>query len=137
MRYGVLHDVARWVHAGEPVPLTTGYVNVIWQGDASAQALRALLHCTSPTSPLNIGGAESTSIRTLAHAFGQRLNTTPQFDGTESETAWINSTGQAQRLFGPPVVPLETMIDWTADWIERTLPAYAKPTHFQVRDGRF
>ena len=137
MRYGVLHDVARWVHAGEPVPLTMGYVNVIWQGDASAQALRALLHCTSPTSPLNIGGAESTSIRTLAHAFGQRFNTTPQFDGTESESAWINSTAQAQQLFGPPVVPLETMIDWTANWIERALPAYAKPTHFQVRDGKF
>ena len=137
MRYGVLHDVARWVHAGEPVPLTMGHVNVIWQGDAGAQALRALLHCTTPTSPLNIGGPEASSIRSLAHAFGTRFNTTPRFDGTESETAWINNTAQAQRLFGAPVVPLEIMIDWTADWLERALPAYAKPTHFEVRDGRF
>ena len=137
MRYGVLHDVARWVRAGEPVPLTMGHVNVIWQGDASSQALRALLHCTTPTSPLNIGGPEATSIRALAHAFGERFNQTPQFVGTEAETAWINSTAQAQRLFGAPIVPLETMLDWTADWIERGLPAYTKPTHFEVRTGRF
>ena len=137
MRYGVLHDVARWVHGGTPVPLTMGHVNVIWQGDASSQALRALLHCTTPTSPLNVGGPEATSIRALAHAFGERFNKEPQFVGTEAETAWINSTAQAQQLFGPPVVPLETMIGWTADWIERALPAHGKPTHFAVRNGRF
>ncbi len=137
MRYGVLHDVARWVRAGEPVPLTMGHVNVIWQGDASSQALRALLHCTTPTSPVNIGGPEATSIRALAHAFGERFNQTPRFVGAEADTAWINSTAQAQQLFGRPIVPLETMIDWTADWSERGLPAYTKPTHFEVRDGRF
>ena len=137
MRYGVLHDVARWVRAAEPVPLTMGHVNVIWQGDASSQALRALLHCTTPTSPLNIGGPEATSIRALAYAFGERFNQTPQFVGTEAETAWINSTAQARQLLGRPIAPLETMIDWTADWIERGLPVYTKPTHFEVRNGGF
>jgi dTDP-4-dehydrorhamnose reductase len=137
MRYGVLYDVARRVHAGEPVPLTMVHVNVIWQGDASAHALRALLHCTTPTSPLNIGGTESTSIRALAHAFGERYGKTPQFDGAEADTAWINCTAQAQELFGPPVVPLKTMLDWTADWIERALPVYDLPTHFWARNGKF
>ena len=87
---------------------------------------------------MNVGGAES-------HEYsrpGARLRPAvqyghPQFDGTESETAWINSTAQAQQLFGPPIVPPETMIDWTADWIERAMPAYAKPTHYEVRDGKF
>ena len=137
MRYGVLHDVARRVRSEEPVPLTMGHVNVIWQGDASSQALRALLHCTTPTSPLNIGGPAATSVRALAHAFGERFHKPVQFEGSEAETAWINSTAQAQTLFGSPTVPLATMVDWTADWIERGRPVYAKPTRFEVRDGRF
>ena len=41
LRYGVLVDLARRVWTGEPVDLTTGYFNVIWQGDANAMSLMA------------------------------------------------------------------------------------------------
>jgi nucleoside-diphosphate-sugar epimerase len=137
MRYGVLHDVARKVLAREPIDLAMGHVNVIWQGDANAMALRALAHCTAPTSGLNVSGPAATSIRALAEAFGERFGRAPVFAGSESDTAWLVNTDEAQRLFGPPEVPLARLIDWTADWVARGLPSLGKATHYEVRDGNY
>jgi nucleoside-diphosphate-sugar epimerase len=137
MRYGVLHDVARKVLAREPIDLAMGHVNVIWQGDANSQALRALAHCTAPTSGLNVSGAEVTSIRAVATALGERLGVAPAFTGTEAPTAWLVNTGAAQRLFGQPEVPLPTLVDWTADWITRRMPSLGKDTHYDVRNGNY
>jgi nucleoside-diphosphate-sugar epimerase len=137
MRYGVLHDVARKVLAREAIDLAMGHVNVIWQGDANSQALRALAHCTAPTSGLNVSGAEVTSIRAVAAALGERLGVSPVFAGAPAPTAWLVNTGAAQRLFGPPEVALETLLDWTADWVARGLPSLGKDTHYDVRDGNY
>src|SRR5207248_8085065 len=114
MRYGVLHDVASRIMAGKPVNLATGHVNVIWQGDANSVVLRAFGHCTVPTSPLNVSGPETVSIRWLAEAFGKRLGKQPHFVGVEAPDAWLVNTAEARRLFGPPSVPLGKLVDWTA-----------------------
>jgi nucleoside-diphosphate-sugar epimerase len=125
------------VAAGRPIDLAMGYVNVIWQGDANEQALRLLAHCTAPTTPLNVTGPAKTSVRRLAEAFGERLGKQPLLRGTEAQSAWLIDTRAAQALFGRPRVPLETMIDWVADWVARGQPALGKPTHFETRDGQY
>lgn len=137
MRYGVLHDVATKVFTGKTIDLTMGHVNVIWQGDANSMVLRALAHCTTPTSPINISGPETISIRWLAGEFGRRFGKAPFLTGSEARDAWLINTAQSRKLFGPPSVPLSQLIDWTADWVQRGLESLGKDTHYDTRDGTY
>ncbi len=137
LRYGVLQDVALRVRAGEAIDLSTPVANIIWQGDAAAWILRSLLHCTTPPTPLNVGMARPVRIQDVANRFGERFGRRPVFVGLEQPTAWHADCSEAARLFGEPVVNVETMIRWNADWIERDMAVYGKPTHYEQRGGVF
>ena len=137
MRYGVLQDIAAKVLGGETLDLTMGHVNVIWQGDANAVALRCLAHTTAPTSPLNVTGPQTLSVRWLADEFARRFGRSARLTGSEAPTGWLNNAAHMVAEFGPPKVGIERMLDWTADWLLRGLPSHGKPTHYEVRDGRF
>ena len=137
MRYGVLHDIATKVLTGKPIDVSLGHVNFIWQGDASAQALRCLAHCDTPTSPINVSGHEILSVRDLAAKFGALFGRAPMIVGSEEPTAWLTDTSQATKLFGRPIVDTERLIAWTADWVARSMPSLGKPTKYEVRDGRY
>jgi nucleoside-diphosphate-sugar epimerase len=136
MVYGVLWDVATKVHRGEPVDVTTGYANVIWQGDANSRILRCLAHCTTPTSALNMSGPK-VRIRDLAEAFAARMGKTVRIEGTESGQCWLTNSDAASRLMGPPLTGLDLMIEWVADWVARDMPSLEKPTAYDSRDGSF
>jgi nucleoside-diphosphate-sugar epimerase len=137
MRYGVLHDIATKVLKGAPIDVSLGHVNFIWQGDASAQALRCLAHCDTPTSPINVSGHEILAVRDLAAQFGKLFGKTPVITGKEEPTAWLTNTSQAVKLFGLPIVDTAQLITWTADWVARSMPSLGKPTKYEVRDGRY
>lgn len=137
MRYGVLHDIATKIMQGKPIDVSLGHVNFIWQGDAASQALRCLAHCETPTSAINVSGAEILAVRDLAARLGTRLGRTPILVGTEQPTAWLTDTALAVRLFGLPVVDTDQLIAWTADWVARAMPSLGKPTKYEVRDGRY
>lgn len=137
MRYGVLHDIATKVLLGKPIDVSLGHVNFIWQGDASAQALRCLAHCDTPTSPINVSGPEIIEVRDLAARFGELLGRKPVVIGKEEPTAWLTNTSQAVKLFGLPIVDTAQLIAWTADWVARSMPSLGKPTKYEVRDGRY
>jgi nucleoside-diphosphate-sugar epimerase len=137
MRYGVLHDIATKILEGKPIDVSLGHVNFIWQGDASAQALRCLAHCDTPTSPINVSGHEILGVRDLAKKLGARLDREPIIVGTEQPTAWLTDTSQAVKLFGLPIVDTARLIAWTADWVARAMPSLGKPTKYEVRDGRY
>ncbi len=137
LRYGVLHDIASQVYAGESVDITMGTVNVIWQGDANAMALRTLGHAASPPAVFNVTGPETISTRWLVQEFAARFGVEPRIHGQEAPTALLSNAAKAFGAFGYPSMPLATMIDWVAAWIAAGGAALGKPTHFQEREGQF
>jgi len=137
MRYGVLHDIATRVWAGEPVDRTVPTANVIWQGDANAQALLCLEHCASPARILNITGPETVSVEDVARAFGDLYGKPARFTGPPGDQTFLSDASRARELFGPPAAPLDQLVRWTADWVRSGGKSLNKPTHYEVNSGVF
>lgn len=137
MRYGVLVDVCQRVFTGQPVDVTMGHLNALWQGDANAMGLCAFDHLASPPRLLNLAGPELLSVRQVAEEFGRLLGKAVAVEGTEAEDAYLSNAQESQRLFGYPSVPVRRLMHWIADWTRRGGSTLGKPTHFQVRDGKF
>jgi len=137
LRYGVLLDIGRKVFERRPVDLSMGAVNVIWQGDANSICLRAFRLASSPPEILNVTGPETLSVRWIAQRFGEHFGVDPVFEGAEAATALLNNAARCHHLFGYPSVSAEQVIEWVAQWIAAGGAVLGKPTHFEVRDGKF
>ena len=137
LRYGVLHDVATKVFHEKPVDVSTGHVNVIWQGDANARALQCLALTDCPPAAMNVTGREIISVRQLAERFGELFGKQPRILGAEGGKAWLSNATKSFDQFGDITVTLDEMIRATADWIRNGGSSLGKPTHFEARDGKF
>jgi nucleoside-diphosphate-sugar epimerase len=137
LRYGVLVDIARKVYAGEPVDLTVGHFNVIWQGDANSYALRSLELCEAPVRALNVTGPEICSVRETAEFFAARFQRNAIFQGAESGLSLLNNSTLCYQLLGAPEVKLAKLQEMVAHWIEVGGVSLDKPTKFEVTDGKF
>jgi hypothetical protein len=147
LRYGVVTDLALRIRDGIPIPLSTSHANVIWQGDANRLALRSLGVAANPPVALNVTGP-IVSIRDIARRLGQRLGREPVFQemtgvGSASRAtpqepeALVANTDRLGQLLPASTLPLDALLDWTADWIRNDRPVLNKPTKYEVRDGRF
>lgn len=139
LQYGALVDLALKVREGVPIDLSMGYFNAIWQGDAVAHTIRSLdLAKPSPEHcVLNVTGSRILSVREVALIFEAILNRNVELIGTEAETAWLNNASKSHRMFGLPGVSEDTLISWVAEWIDLDRPVLGKPTHFEVREGKY
>jgi nucleoside-diphosphate-sugar epimerase len=137
LRYGVLVDIAQKIYKNQPMDVTMGYLNCIWQGDSNEMILRALSHVSSPAKELNLTGKDTLSVRELAYRFGELMDKDVQIIGEEADTALLSNSTQAFNLLGVPPTPVDKVVNWTAHWITRGGSDLGKPSHFEVRNGDF
>jgi nucleoside-diphosphate-sugar epimerase len=137
LRYGVLVDIARKVHAGDPIDLANGFFNCIWQGDANDMVLRAVSLAATPPSVWNLCRPEIYSVRVIATRLGDLLDRAPVFQGSENPTALLANPSRLCAALGTPPTPLDTMLRWIAFWVRQGGRTLGKPTHFEVRDGKY
>lgn len=137
MRYGTLRDIGERVLSEQPIDLTMGYLNAIWQGDSNAMTLRCFDIAESPPRVINVAGVQKLNVKDVATRFGQLLGKPVHTVGEPAEDALLCDPRRGHELLGAPVVPEEKIMEWQADWLLRGGSSLDKPTHFQTRDGKF
>jgi nucleoside-diphosphate-sugar epimerase len=137
LRYGVLVDIARKVHAGKAIDLGNGHITCIWQQDANEMIIRSLALARTPATVFNLCRPEVFNVRDVAERLGKLLGRRPQFVGQESDKAIVGNAAKLCAALGQPQVELETMLKWIAHWVVTGGPSLERPTHFETRDGRY
>jgi len=136
-RYGIIVDLTQKILAGQPIDVTMGAVNLIWQGDANNTIIAALKLAASPPAILNVTGPEAIRVRDLALRIGKELGQEPTFVSQEAETALLSKASRSLEEFGLPATSLDEMIERIVTWVAAGKTVLNKPTKFGVRDGKF
>ena len=136
-RYGIIVDLTRKILNDTPIDVTTGSVNLVWQGDANNYIIAALKLAASPPVILNVTGPEAIAIRDLATRIGKVLGKQPTFVSQEARTALLSNASRCIDNFGSPATSLDEMIEQIARWVKTGKEVLNKPTKYDVRDGKF
>jgi len=126
-RYGIIVDLTRKILNDEPIDLTTGAVNVIWQRDANDYIIRSISLAKSPPAILNITRPDTVPVRRLAE----------QFVSEEAPTALLSDASYCFSLFGYPQMSLEQMVSVIVKWVASGKKVLNKPTKYDIRNGKF
>lgn len=136
-RYGILVDLTRKILHGEPIDVTVGSVNLIWQGDANNYIIQALSIAGSPPALLNVTGPEPLKVCDLAQRIGRLLGKEPRLVPQEAATSLLSNASKCVEGFGPPATSVDEMIHAIVTWVAEGKPTLGKPTKYGFRDGRF
>ena len=136
-RYGIIVDLTFKILNDEPIDLTMGAVNLIWQRDANDYIIRAITLAESPPAVVNVTGPDTIPIRTLGEQIGRTLGRKPTFVSREAPSALLSDASYALSKFGPPQTTLEQMVSMIAQWVAAGKKTLKKPTKYDIRDGKF
>jgi len=137
LRYGIIVDLTGKILHGDPIDVTMGAVNLIWQGDANNYIIQAMSITQSPPAILNVTGPQTLSVRDLAGRIGKVLGKEPRVVSQEAPTALLSNASNCCERFGPPAMSLDEMVHAIVPWVAAGKPVLSKPTKYGVRDGRF
>lgn len=136
-RYGIIVDLTLKILNDEPVDLTMGTVNLIWQRDANDYIIQAISLAKSPPVVLNVTGPDTVPIPQLAELIGKELNKEPRFVSQEAQTALLSNASYCFNVFGYPKTTLEEMVSVIVKWVALGKKVLNKPTKYNIRNGKF
>jgi len=136
-RYGIIVDLTSRILNDEPIDLTMGAVNLIWQRDANDYIIRAIVLAKSPPAVLNVTGPDTIPIRSLAEQIGMVLGKKPKFVSREATSALLSDASFCLNTFGHPQTTLEQMVSMISQWVAAGKKTLNKPTKYDIRDGKF
>lgn len=136
-RYGIIVDLTRRIINYEPIDLTMGAVNLIWQRDANDYIIRSVSLAKSPPTILNVAGQDTLLVRKLAEQIGKELKIKPRFVSQKAQTALLSNASLCISKFGSPQTELTEMISLIVKWVALGKTVLNKQTKYNIRNGKF
>lgn len=132
--FGVPTDIARQIRDGEPIDISTQYVNVIWLADILDLMIESMRLCAVPCEVLNMTGVQKVSVVEIATKLGQFMGIEPKFTGTPKGTNLLGKADKMARLLWTPPTSLDEGLELVARSVMAHEYSLDHPTEWEKRD---